>query len=208
MVVSRKRKTVDPCEICRLHRDRCICARLPRLHLKTKVSLVIHAKELKRTTNTGRLALHALVNSEMRVRGFENQRLDLSTLLSDEYESYVLYPSDDALDIETVQPAKPVQLIVADGNWRQAGKLNHRHPEIAHLPRVKISARNRNSYFLRKEHFEHGFSTLEAIALALGALEGDEIQHQLLDLYRAKLAATLIGRGLLKNVDDLPALHG
>src|SRR5579884_1544048 len=100
MELMRKRKTLDPCEICRMHRVRCICAFIPKLALKTKVTLIVHAKELKRTTNTGRLALHALTNSEMHIRGLDRERMDLSSLLVPEYEACVLFPSEDAIPIE------------------------------------------------------------------------------------------------------------
>lgn len=193
----RQRKTLDPCPICRLHRQRCICDSIPKLDLKTRVSLIIHAKELKRTTNTGRLALHALVNSQMHIRGNTTERLDLSSLLVPDYETYVLFPSEDALELETIRPQKPVQLIVTDGNWRQASKLNTRHPEIAHVPRVKISAENMARYHLRKEHFPEGLATLEAIALALRVIEGDAVGESLMALYHKKLTATLQGRGVI-----------
>jgi DTW domain-containing protein YfiP len=195
-ILSRKRKTLDPCPTCFLHRERCICDYIPKLNLQTRVSLIIHAKELKRTTNTGRLAVHALSNSEMIIRGQDHHPLDLSHLLSPDYESYVLYPSEDAIDLEQLKPTKPIQLIVSDGNWRQAGKLNTRHPELSHLPRVKISGGNMALYHMRKEHFKEGLSTLEAIALALGAIEGPDVGERLMSLYRAKLGATLIGRGV------------
>lgn len=149
---------------------------------------------MKRTTNTGRLAVEALVNSEMVIRGESHSRVDLSYLLSPGYESYVLYPSDDAMDLENLKSTKPIQLIVADGNWRQAGKVNQRHPELKDLPRVKISQRNLAEYHLRKEHFSEGFSTLEAIAIAFGAIEGDEVGSRLMALYQAKLKATVEGR--------------
>lgn len=194
--VSRQRKTIDPCPTCFLHRQRCICESIPRLDLKTRVSLIIHAKELKRTTNTGRLAVHALVNSGMYVRGKTTERLDLSSLLVPDYESYVLFPSDDAIHLEDVRPKKPIQLIVTDGNWRQASKLNTRHPELRHLPRVKISAENMARYHLRKEHFSEGMATLEAIALALQVIEGEEVGKSLKALYQKKLQATLQGRGV------------
>ena len=176
--------------------DRCICAAIPKLDLKTKLSLVVHHRELKRTTNTGRLAVLALTNSQMIVRGKDRLRLDLTSILSSEYESYVLQPSEDAADIEELKPSKPVHLIVSDGNWRQASKLHARHPEIAHLPRVRISQKNLAKQHLRKEHFAEGFSTLEAIAIAMGFLESDAVKESLLKLYDAKLQATLIGRGV------------
>jgi len=177
-----------------MHRERCICHLIPQLNLKTKLTLVVHHRELKRTTNTGRLAVHALVNSKMYIRGEGRDPLDLSHLLTDDYESYILYPSDDAVDIESIQPKKPVQLIVSDGNWRQAGKLHRRHAELKHLPRVRINQKNLAESHLRREHFADGFSTIEAIAIAFGTLEGDPIKESLLRLYKAKLHATLKGR--------------
>lgn len=193
--LDRKRKTSDPCPTCLLHRERCICALIPKLDLKTKVSLIIHAKELKRTTNTGRLALHALLNSEMIVRGDGREKRDLSHLLSPEFESYVLYPSADAIDVESLKPRTRVQLIVSDGNWRQAGKINTRHPELKHLPRIKIGRENMARHHLRKEHFREGLSTLEAIALVMAVIEGEAVGQGLMALYQAKLQATLKGRG-------------
>lgn len=195
--LHRKRKTLDPCPTCFLHRKRCICALIPKHDLKTRVSLIIHAKELKRTTNTGRLALHALVNSQIYVRGKTTERLDLSSLLVPEYESYVLFPSEDASNLQDIKPKKPIQLIVTDGNWRQASKLNTRHPELNHLPRVKIGTVNTAQHHLRKEHFGEGLATLEAIALALRIIEGDVVGNSMMALYQKKLAATLQGRGVI-----------
>jgi len=140
----------------------------------------------------------------MHVRGAIGGSPDLSGLLNSKYESFVLYPSDDALELATIRSNKPIQLIVSDGNWRQASKINTRCSELRHLPRVKVSHLNGASQHLRKEHFATGFSTLEAIAYALGILEGKEVGESLMTLYRAKLNATLAGRGvrsLLPQVD-------
>lgn len=133
----------------------------------------------------------------MHVRGRTSDRLDLSSILSPAYENYVLFPADDAMNLEDLNPTKPVQLIVSDGNWRQASKLNTRHPELSHLPRVKISAANTARYHLRKEHFNEGLSTLEAIALAFRTLEGEKVGESLMALYQRKLKATMQGRGLI-----------
>jgi DTW domain-containing protein YfiP len=195
----RRRKTKAPCAKCRLHPERCICARIPSLDLKTKVSLVIHAKEIKRTTNSGLLAHHALFNSQVIVRGLEKQKTDLSPLLDPGYTPLFFYPAEEAVElsedfIRALQ--KPAHLIVPDGNWRQAGKVRQRHPELAEIQAVKISAKNEGRHHLRREHMAEGMSTLQAIALALGRLEGPDVFRALQDLYEAKLHATLRGRGV------------
>lgn len=194
----RNRKTVSPCAGCRLHLERCICRFIPTFDLKTKLTLVVHDRESKRTTSTGHLAVKALSNSELHIRGKKDATLDLSSILNDRYESYVLYPSEDAVDIESLRPERPVQLIVADGNWRQAGKLHRRHSELKNLTRVRISVKNAAKQNLRREHFDEGYSTLEAIAIAMGVLEGPFIKLKLLELYQHKLKATLTGRGTWK----------
>lgn len=197
-MLKRKRKTKDPCTRCGLHKVRCICALIPRLELRTRVLLLIHHKELKRTTNTGRLALEALSNSGLRVRGEGRTPLDLSADLDTHYETVVLYPSDDALELSELNSTKPVQLIVPDGNWRQAAKMKGRQPELNGIKSVKVSeVMTTAGQTLRKEHFESGKSTLEAIAQALHVLEGAAASAPLFALYRAKLEATLKGRGVV-----------
>lgn len=196
---DRKRKPKDPCSVCFLHKDRCICKSLPVLSLKTKVSLIFHAKELKRTTNTGRLALSCLTNSEMRIRGEDREALDLSDLLKPKYRSFLFYPSEDALELDEklVQASSlPIQLIVPDGNWRQASKVHYRHHELKDIPRVKISTPNLSEYHLRAETSLAGMATLEAIASALGIIEGPEVGEALMKFYQLKLKATLDGRGI------------
>jgi len=202
MSFERKRKTKVPCQICFLHLGLCICHLIPKLDLKTRLCLVIHAKELKRTTNTGRLALEALVNSEMRIRGADTTPMDLSNLLIDRYRTVLFYPSDEAVELNAEfmsQDARPVQLIVPDGNWRQASKVHYRHKELSKVPRVMIRAPNLSQYYLRVETTAEGMATLQAIAEAMGVIEGPQVKDQLMKLYEAKLQATLIGRGQLKS---------
>ena len=199
MIIERQRKTKDPCPGCALHRSRCVCEFIPSLDLKTRVTLIVHAKELKRTTNTGALALKGLVNSQMLVRGRDHSPLDLSPELSDGYRTLLFYPSEDAVELDheyVSRSPRPIQLLVPDGNWRQASKVHYRHPELKEIPRVMISTPNPELNFLRAENTEHGMATLQAIALALGIIEGPKIQSELMRLYDKKLAGTLSGRGI------------
>ena len=201
-LINRKRKTQDPCQVCFLHKARCVCEHIPKLELKTKVVLVVHTKELKRTTNTGRLALKALTNSEMRIRGEEREVLNLTELLTPNYRTFLFYPTDDALELDAKLVSEsdlPIQLIVPDGNWRQASKVHYRHHELNNVPRVKISTPNLSTQHMRIETTDAGMATMEAIATALGVIEGEIVKNQLMALYQAKLKATLEGRGVLSS---------
>ncbi|HEX9446015.1 MAG TPA: tRNA-uridine aminocarboxypropyltransferase [Candidatus Binatia bacterium] len=198
--MARKR-TKDPCPDCYLTRALCICAAMPRLDLKTRVCLVVHVNELKRSSNTGRLALKALVNSEMRVRGESRETLDLADFLTARYRTFLFYPAVDAVELDQELVAReptPIQLIVPDGTWRQASKVLYRHRELKDLPRVKIGAPNLEKFHLRAQHKPEGMATLQAIAHALGVIEGESVKAELLKVYNAKLERTLIGRGRRK----------
>ncbi len=178
----------------------CICDAIPTLALRTRVCLVIHANELKKSSNTGRLALRALVNSEMRVRGELGEPLDLSDLLGDGYRTFLFYPSRDAVELNESllrNDPRPVQLIVPDGSWRQAGKLLYRHPELKDVPRVKLGDSKTPKYYLRAQHRPEGMATLQAIAHGLGVIEGARVEAELMKLYDAKIERTLMAKGVI-----------
>jgi len=178
-----------------MHLSLCFCAEIPRLETRTRVSVLVHAKELKRTTNTGRLATLALKNSALFVRGLRDVEIDTRALADNsEYEPVLFFPSEDAVELEA--HSRPVHLIVPDGNWRQASKVHTRYPEFANLKRVKISARNTATQFLRKETTPEGMATLQAIAEALGIVESREVRDQLMAVYNLKLTRTMKARGV------------
>ena len=192
-----QRKTQDPCTGCCLHKSLCICASIPRLSFRTKLILVIHHKELRRTTNSGVLAVRSLVNSELFVRGKDHQRLDLTPILKENFKTLLLYPSDSAVELTpefVKQQSLPLQLIVPDGNWRQASKVASRHPELQDTQHVTISTPNPESLHLRRETSPAGMATLQAIAGALAVIEGPEAVAPLFELYRKKLENTWRGR--------------
>lgn len=193
-----QRKTQNPCQRCALHLDRCICAFIPKLDLKTKLSLVIHSKELKRTTNTGTLAVESILSAKTFIRGKPNEPLDANSLLVPGYRSVLFYPSTDAIELNQDflnQSPLPIHLIVPDGNWRQASKVHYRISEFSHLPRVMIKSETKAVDLIRAESKPNGMATLEAIAYALGIIEGEAVKNSLLELYEKKLRATLEGRG-------------
>lgn len=188
------------CEACGASPIACLCDVVPRIELKTKICLVIHHRELSRRSNTGLLATRALVNSEVRVRGERREALDLKDLLTRQYRSFLFYPSADAVELDqalVMQDARPIQLLVPDGTWRQARKIHSRHPELTDLPRVKISTPNNSIFQLRAQSKPERMATLQAIAHGLGIIEGDSVRAQLMKLYQAKIERTLKGRGIL-----------
>ena len=197
--MTRQSTTNERCETCGASATTCLCDVVPRIELKTKICLVIHHRELSRSSNTGLLAIRALVNSEVRVRGELREALDLQDLLTGQYRSFLFYPSANAVELDlalVMQEARPIQLLVPDGTWRQARKINSRHPELRDLPRVKISKPNKSIFQLRAQSKPERMATLQAIAQGLGVIEGDVVRAQLMKLYQTKIERTLKARGI------------
>jgi DTW domain-containing protein YfiP len=183
-----------------MHESLCICALIPRIETRTRLLLVLHRLEERKTTNTGRLGTLCLPNSEIVVRGHEG-RANEPLALPDGTQPLLLFPAEDAGPIAPfARSDRPVVLVVPDGTWRQASKVRARVPGLRGVPCVTLPAGKPSHYHLRVDAHDHGLATLEAIARALGILEGErgpQIQQQLEDVLRAMVERTLWSRGAL-----------
>ncbi len=80
-------------------------------------------------------------------------------------------------------------IVALDGNWSQAKALWWRNPWLTKLRRFVVVPDGPSLYGdLRKEARPEAVSTLEAVALALSALEGSEVRDQLLTPFREMIA--------------------
>jgi DTW domain-containing protein YfiP len=152
----------------------CFCSELQPIATKTRVVILQHPRERDVGIGTVRLARVGLAGAELR-RGidFSDDRVVREVAASG--NAYVLFPGDDAIDVETANFAAPITLIVVDGTWRQAQKLIHRNPALAALPRLRLSPRAPSLYGeIRREPAAHCVATVEAIAHVLGYLENDQ----------------------------------
>lgn len=180
-----------------MHGTLCICDIVPRLETRTRLVLLLHRLEARKPTNTGRLAADCLVNSEIHVRGHENAPSQ-ALGFGDDVLPLLLYPFEDAKPLETfVGSPKPIALIVPDGTWRQAAKARNRVPGLADVQTVSLPKGPLTQYRLRRETQEEGLATMEAIARAMGVLEGVHIQKAMEHVFLAMVERTLWLRGAL-----------
>ena len=181
-----------------MQRALCLCVEIPRLELATRVVLVMHHREVPRTTATGPLALRALANGELHVHGARDAALDLTSLHGQGRRVMLLFPGDGALPLTPELLAadrRPVTLVVPDGNWRQASRAAKRIPGLAQAESVALVEGAPSRYRLRRELREGGLATFEAIARALGILESADVQARLEELFSLMVERTLDTRG-------------
>jgi DTW domain-containing protein YfiP len=188
-----------------MHLSLCVCSLIPRIETRTRLLLVIHRVEDRKTTNTGRLASECLVNSQVVVRGHAastNEPLPLPL----HARAVLLFPAPDAVPLDHLAPrltsdGPPLTLVVPDGNWRQASKVRKRIPGLQDMPCVMLPTSEKSTYRLRSEAHEHGLATIEAIARAFGILEGRWVQEALELPFRAMVERTLWARGSIATSD-------
>jgi DTW domain-containing protein YfiP len=199
--VSRKDNADARCPRCRVNASLCVCALIAPIETRTRLVLVIHRREERKPTNTGRLAIECLPNSQAIVRGNESSP-DTPFTWDGSTQPLLLFPHADAVPIARFAASeRPVTLIVPDGNWRQAAKVRARVPGLSDVPCVSLEPDAPTMYRLRHERRDGGLATIEAIARALGVLEGEHVRSALEKVFRAMVERTLWSRGQLGAAD-------
>lgn len=196
--MSRRDRPHLRCRACRMHQSLCVCSVLRPIPTRTKLVLVIHRYEARKTTNTGLLATACLSNSEIMMRG----HADAPNAIAPPKGSLFLFPYEDAAPITRfVDSPDPITLIVPDGTWRQASKVYKRIPGMRDVPCVSLPPDVPTAYRLRSEPRENGLATIEAIARAMGILEGAHVREALERVFRMMVERTLWSRGALETRD-------
>src|SRR4051812_8088875 len=178
--MGRRSKRAARCPRCGVHTESCQCAELPRIALETRVALVMHYRELLKTTATGPLALACLTNSTRHLHGLTDAPLDLTDLHeAGRRRVLVLFPVEGARPLSRAlkeEDARPITLVVPDGNWRQARRIPRRVRGLADAECVGLPPGPPSAWGVRHEPIDGGLATFEAIARAIGALEDLEAQ--------------------------------
>lgn len=158
----------------------------------------MHASEVKKPSATGPLALESLVNSTVFIHGRKDVQVDLNPLFDEGRRVLLLYPGDDArLLSEVVQDGdpRPVTLVVPDGNWGQARRAARRLPGAERAENVLLPMGLPTEWGIRLETKEGGLATFEAIARALGILEGEAVESAMMTVFRRVVHETWEMRG-------------
>jgi DTW domain-containing protein len=190
-----------PCPACRQPAWLCACAFAPHVANRTPVLLVVHVHDLGRTSNTARLLAMAAANTVIIRHGDYPAPADPATFLPAGTVPVVLFPGHGAEpltpDLIAALPAPPA-LVVPDGNWKQAGRMVKRLPFLAGAVKVRLPIRAFAGPALRRNPPGHRMSTFEAVAQALGVLEGEAVAGPLMDFYRRATDRMLLVRGRVK----------
>lgn len=146
----------------------------------------MHASERCRSSNTARVLEMALTDCEVLLVGEKDNPFKGIRLQQDE-ANFVLYPEPSAAALSTEYlkrtisaSIRRVHLIVPDGSWTQAKRIVHGNIHLRGIPRVQLAELAPSAYLLRKNGRTGGVCTAEAVAHALGEIEGEQLKNELL----------------------------
>jgi DTW domain-containing protein len=208
-----------------MHRSLCICALLPHLETRTRVVLLLHQLEAPKPTSTGVVAARCLANSAVvhhgrapadaasatdggargdgdARAGVDEEAARVAAQILPGARAAYLFPHAGATPLWRWRgdDGAPVTLIVPEGTWRQAARARARVARVLDLPCVCLpdppvdaAARGRLRAAARPGHL----ATLEAIARALGVLEGADVEAALLHVFAVMTDRTLWSNGRL-----------
>ena len=167
---------VTRCPTCMLRRGVCLCDWMPRIETRLHLHIVRHSSELRRPTNSARIAALALPNSSLVDHGLPHVRFDPTPVNGQDV--WLLFPEGRPPDDRSAPapppprvPTRPPRvLVVLDGNWGQARRMSKRLPVVRDLPRLAVAPPKPGTHRLRRPHAPWAMATIEAIARALDTL--------------------------------------
>lgn len=178
----------------------CLCAGSPLLKLSTRVVIFMHRREHHLVTNTAVLARRLLANSHLVFRGHQSRQVVTRETLSspESRKTFILYPAPEAMVLGEQflkDNPGPLTLICPDGHWGQVRKMIRHEKALEGIPFVKLPDGQKSAYRLRRNIIDGRVCTFEAIARALGVIEGQEVQQEMETVFQKMITRLLWMRG-------------
>jgi DTW domain-containing protein YfiP len=158
------------CLNCRRRLRTCVCELLKPFKTDSRFIILMHPMEFKKEkVGTGRFSHLILKNSLVFVDiGFDENEAFQKTLRDENYETYVLYPGDEVINLsQDFTPekfgTKKKQFIVIDGTWSCAKKMMKLSTTLHDLPRVSFTSSRESEFKIKHQPLPDCLSTVESI---------------------------------------------
>ena len=169
----------EKCYKCYRPVSSCMCEHVHNVKTKTKFIVLMHPKEFKKVKNgTGHLTHLALQNSELFVGiDFTNHK-KINEIIK-EYDSFVLYPSKDALNISHTNPheKKDMAVFIIDSTWACSMKMLRESKNLKALRHISFDSTKLSQFKIKQQPAEYCLSTIESTLSVLELLNMHNIEN-------------------------------
>ena len=155
----------------------CFCSRLSPVPTQSKIILLMHPKEAKRShLGTGRLAKSILPNAEIIVgENFDSNEKVQNILNSSDFFPMLLYPGERSINLSKDQLIIPEERIpvifVLDGTWPCAKSMMRDSHSLHSIMRISFDSSVESKFIIRQQPERYCLSTIESIYHLLCGLE-------------------------------------
>ena len=157
----------ERCYNCYRPASSCMCRYIHQLKTDTLFVVLMHPKEFKKVKNgTGHLTHLSLPNSKLFIGiDFTNHK-EINTIISN-YDSFVLYPSDDAINITNQTPksdtnSKKMAIFIIDSTWACSMKMLRESKNLQKLNTISFSTKKLSQFKIKEQPQEYCLSTIES----------------------------------------------
>lgn len=152
-----------------------MCGYITPFDTKTKFVILMHPKEFKKTkNNTGRFTHLSLKNSELIVgASFANNRRVNELIDDSASECYVLYPSEDAINLNSEKALHVNRqniIFIIDSTWACSKSMFRLSPNLQALKKISFTHTKTSQYKIKKQPEKQYLSTIESTLCVLELL--------------------------------------
>ncbi|MFT5662596.1 MAG: DTW domain-containing protein YfiP [Sulfurimonas sp.] len=160
-----------------------MCQYISPFETNTKFVILMHPKEFKKVkNNTGYFTKESLLNAElfMGIDFSDNKRIND---IIDTHDSYILYPSENALDLSSVNPqenkktSKSLAIFLIDSTWACTRKIFNESTNLQNLKHMSFTTSRESQYGIKEQPRANYLSTIESTHVVLELLEKWKIEE-------------------------------
>jgi len=150
-----------------------MCEHFERIETKTKFVILMHPKEFKKVkNNTGHFTHQSLPNSELFIGVDFTSNNRINEIIST-HESYILFPSKDALDLSAHNPSsssKNIAIFLIDSTWGCTKKMFTQSQNLQKLKHMSFQTAQTSQYEIKEQPENHFLSTMESTLFVMELL--------------------------------------
>lgn len=172
----------EKCYKCYRPKNSCMCKHIKTIDTKTKFIILMHTKEFKKTKNTTGFLTHlSLKNSEIFI-GIDFTNHERVNEIIKEYNSFVLYPSDDAINISKSSPItitdsdKKMAVFIIDSTW-SCSKAMLRSKNLQNLKFISFDNTKLSQFEIKEQPASYYLSTIESSLYVLKELDKLKVEN-------------------------------
>lgn len=169
----------EKCYKCYRPKSSCMCKHIESFNTNTKFVILMHPKEFKKVkNNTGFFTHLTLKNSEVFI-GIDFSEHKRINEIIDSHESFILYPSTDALNLSSTSPqksSKDLAIFIIDSTWSCAKQIFEKSHNLKEIRHMSFNTTRESKYEIKVQPESNYLSTIESTQVVVELLDSWNIE--------------------------------